>query len=309
MKRVKSLAAWFAGMILLSIVLILLTNFLLSLVDVPTNGCLSRSHRELVLHDMRLTISDKISIVLIDPGGGPTLIEGDIGTTLLATLPVRVSSRDNILQVRFSGSTTLTITHSKLRSTANGCKQSVHCYNVQWHTSNAFGTLQDEYTMTGGAHWYGAAPVYEQLWPMELWDRNPSAFVAGDSYNDQYGGVQERYWLNSHGVALHVDQDIPLFVSVNSSGSRRLSFISKYQRPFRNQHQRPLRLSYRVCHAVDITSMHLFAASGKFFQRPAGIPDERMFRYPLWSTWARYKRKIDQRKVLQVCRNVHVLAS
>lgn len=305
MNRPVALTVWFTGLLLLSIVLVLATNFMLGVLDIPTDrqrvGCMSGGRRELFLRDLRLEISDKITLVVTKPAGGGTIIEADIGTTILSLLPVSVSVQDNVLKVILRESNTLTVTHSQFNTSTNDGTDTVHCYNVEWHTPSSLRTLRDEFVMTG-AHWYGAAPVYEQLWPMELFDRKLSAFVAGDSYKDQYGGVQERYWLTSRGVALHVDQDVPLFVAVNSSGSRRLSLVSSYQDPYRNQRRRPLRLSYRVCHAVHLRAIHLFAASGQFFQRPAGVPDERMFRYPLWSTWARYKRRIDQRRVVQVCK-------
>ena len=311
MNRPVTLVVWFVGLLLLSIVFVLATNFVLDLVDIPEDeqriGCrpLSGMRRELVLFNLRVTVSDRLRLVVTDPSSGGTLVEANIGMTISTSLPRAVSIQGNVMQIIFRESTTLTVTHSQFNGSDSDHTDVVHCYNVQWHTPYARRTLQDDFIMSG-AHWYGAAPIYEQLWPTELWDRKSSAFVAGDSYKDQYGGVQERYWLTSRGVALHIDQDIPLFVAVNSSGSQRLSFVSHYRHPYDNQRQRPLRLSYRVCHAVHVTAMHLFAASGNFFQRSTGVPDERMFRYPLWSTWAQYKRRINQRQVLQVCARSYV---
>ena len=311
MNRPVTLVVWFVGLLLLSIVFVLATNFVLDLVDIPEDeqriDCrpLSGMRRELVLFNLRVTVSDRLRLVVTDPSSGGTLVEANIGMTISTSLPRAVSIQGNVMQIIFRESTTLTVTYSQFNGSDSDHTDVVHCYNVQWHTPYARRTLQDDFIMSG-AHWYGAAPIYEQLWPTELWDRKSSAFVAGDSYKDQYGGVQERYWLTSRGVALHIDQDIPLFVAVNSSGSQRLSFVSHYRHPYDNQRQRPLRLSYRVCHAVHVTAMHLFAASGHFFQRSTGVPDERMFRYPLWSTWAQYKRRINQRQVLQVCARSYV---
>ena len=39
--------------------------------------------------------------------------------------------------------------------------------------------------------------------------------------------------------------------------------------------------------------------NNELFERPAAIPDERMFRSPIWSTWARYKCDVTQQKVLE----------
>src|SRR5699024_10479091 len=35
-----------------------------------------------------------------------------------------------------------------------------------------------------------------------------------------------------------------------------------------------------------------------------GVPDHRMFTYPIWSTWARYKKDITQEKVLQFAQEI-----
>ena len=39
--------------------------------------------------------------------------------------------------------------------------------------------------------------------------------------------------------------------------------------------------------------------SNELLERPTAIPDERMFRSPIWSTWARYKCDVTQQKVLE----------
>ena len=38
-----------------------------------------------------------------------------------------------------------------------------------------------------------------------------------------------RYWLSSAGVAVHLPFDIPLFVSMNSTGDQKLCFTSKFK--------------------------------------------------------------------------------
>ena len=89
-----------------------------------------------------------------------------------------------------------------------------------------------------GAHWYGAAQVRAQHWPIEKWQRPISAFICGDSFVDQYGGVQERYWLSSNGIAVFADEDCPLFVGMNDLGDSRLRLVAKFEKPYRNVHNR-----------------------------------------------------------------------
>ena len=125
-----------------------------------------------------------------------------------------------------------------------------------------------------------------QTWPIENWNRKLKPYICGDSFADEYGGVQERYWLSSQGVALFVEPEVPLFVAMNSGNDRKLVLTSKFARPYKNVDSR------------DVTSVHRLAA-GKVIARPHGIPNETLFRAPIWSTWARYKKHVDQETVLR----------
>ena len=62
---------------------------------------------------------------------------------------------------------------------------------------------------------YGGGETKKQTWPIESVQRPEAPFVTGDFLgpNAEYGGVVETYWLTSSGVAIHVDEDTPLFMS------------------------------------------------------------------------------------------------
>lgn len=61
----------------------------------------------------------------------------------------------------------------------------------------------------------GGGPTYVDTWPIETVSRQESAVVSGNTFGSDYmfGGVTENYWLVSSGVAIHVDEDVPLFIS------------------------------------------------------------------------------------------------
>ena len=64
----------------------------------------------------------------------------------------------------------------------------------------------------------GGGPTYTHTWPIQTISRQESPFVSGDfietKSEEMYGGVSENYWLLTSGVALHVDEDVPLRLSV-----------------------------------------------------------------------------------------------
>ena len=63
---------------------------------------------------------------------------------------------------------------------------------------------------------YGGGETKVQTWPIETEARPEAPFVTGDFLqNVAQGGVVETYWLTSSGVAIHVDEDTPLFTSKN----------------------------------------------------------------------------------------------
>lgn len=99
------------------------------------------------------------------------------------------------------------------------------CYRIAWESCS--GELRDSVRLTG-ARWYGGPAVYEPRWPMsEL--RRPwrEAVVTGDVYRDYYGGVVERFWISSEGAVVHVDYDVPLFVTVNGNDDGYLDFVAR----------------------------------------------------------------------------------
>ena len=166
-------------------------------------------------------------------------------------------------------------------------------------------TLKDIFTLEG-SHWYGTAQVRSNQWPIEKWSRRQMPYVCGDSFADQWGGVQERYWLNSNGVAIFVEEDVPLFVGLNENGDRTLTLISKWNSPYRNIESKNLHFKYSIIQGNDVRVCHDHVIR-HVFAKPSGIPDELMFRFPIWSTWARYKKNINHKTVLEV--SIHMLLS
>ena len=146
------------------------------------------------------------------------------------------------------------------------------------------------------SHWYGGGEAYDQHWPIDQDVRPEKAFVTGDFFQTNFGGLMEPYWLNSDGFAIHADRDLPLFSSFNDSRDGRLCLTSRYAPPYKTSGG-ALPLGYHICSSSDVKAVHLVAAS-TFWSTPRAIPDERMLTHPIWSTWASYKTLINQNRTL-----------
>ena len=59
-----------------------------------------------------------------------------------------------------------------------------------------------------------------------------------------------------------------------------------------------LTLNYSIFQAGNIKDVHSLVCS-KFIPKPVDIPDDLVFRYPIWSTWAIFKKNINQDLVIR----------
>ncbi|XP_050686086.1 myogenesis-regulating glycosidase-like isoform X2 [Eriocheir sinensis] len=157
---------------------------------------------------------------------------------------------------------------------------------------------------------YGGGQQAKQPWPMENEPRAETAFITADMSQDRkhlYGGVSEAYWVSSQGVAVRVEEQTPLFLSVpDTDGDRtadELCLAARHDPPFAAALGSPLTLTYFLCSADDVKQVHE-ATFTKFFELPAGVPDSRMMRDPIWSTWVKYHVDVNDSRVLDIARAV-----
>jgi len=157
-----------------------------------------------------------------------------------------------------------------------------------------------------GSHWYGASQVRMQKWPIERWQMKTAPFIASDSFKKdsmQFGGVQERYFLSSAGTAVFVDDDVPLWVAINGDNDRLLRLSARFQSPYKNPSNKLPFLRYSILQSYNVYCVHELVMN-RLISHPNNIPDERMFRHPIWSTWATYKKNINQAKVMEFARDI-----
>jgi len=118
--------------------------------------------------------------------------------------------------------------------------------------------------------------------------------------------VLERYWLSSAGVAIVVDPTVALFVLKNQTNLCFKSAPALW--PYSGRFSGAFK--YDICH-IDKTQapvgylnqLHLFMIN-KYFSTPTSLPDELMFKRPIWSTWAVYKKSINYNVVTDFARQI-----
>ncbi|XP_043933793.1 myogenesis-regulating glycosidase [Protopterus annectens] len=186
-------------------------------------------------------------------------------------------------------------------------KDTITCYRVRWEEFVA-DTVVEHAMYWEKAHWYGGSEMSTQHWPIKLsGEQEPKPFVTSDvySFRNSSGGILERYWLSSKAAAIKINDSVPFLLGWNST-EETLYFQARYKdSPYRPPvGQRPFpELSYRVCVGSDVTSIHKYMVR-RYFYKPARKPSESMFRYPIWSTWAQYKKDINQENLLRFAENI-----
>ncbi len=146
--------------------------------------------------------------------------------------------------------------------------------------------------------------MFGQRWPINDMAIPEGPFVPGDVYQRHFGGVQERYWLSTSGAALLVPDDVRLWLL---KVGQRLCFKAKrtglpYRPRTTAEDSRPL-LAYSLCVSSDVRTTHQHVVRS-FLRLPSDIPDERLFRQPIWSTWAQFKRFINASVVVDFAADI-----
>ncbi|KFM70830.1 putative family 31 glucosidase, partial [Stegodyphus mimosarum] len=172
----------------------------------------------------------------------------------------------------------------------------VSCHKVQWtfHLTGAMDCF-----ILGDDLWYGNGVVISQRWPLQSDSKSWYPAVTGDPLHHPAGNVMENLWISSGGFAIYVEHEVPLFVSFNESGNGKLCFSTSYKKhPYHNGIKSHPQLVYSICSAMSVKEVYSYVAH-RWLKKPVTIPDEMMFEYPVWSTWARYKQNISEATILK----------
>lgn len=144
---------------------------------------------------------------------------------------------------------------------------------------------------TGYVNWFGGPQQKKQFWPVEKLRLENYSYLTKELDSV---GFAERYWLHSRGAFVYVDDTAPLFIDQNIKGNT-ICFKVQNQLPY-NTRRDNFEFVYYMGFARDAKKAQHKAIEW-FLHKPTALVDRRMVEHPIWSTWARYKRDINESTV------------
>lgn len=146
----------------------------------------------------------------------------------------------------------------------------ISCYDFHWESLNPETRLKDCIDMSQ-SNWYGIGNTKKITWPLIGFSGKTKPFVTGDAVKGGFGSVLQRYWLSSKGIAIRVQPDIPLYVSINNSGNTDLCLEAKYDGfPYYYREDALPELHYMICVAPSINLVHQGIVK-KYYKFPENI--------------------------------------
>ncbi|XP_071493043.1 myogenesis-regulating glycosidase-like [Diadema antillarum] len=232
-----------------------------------------------------------------------TLLRGELGVTLDKEIMPCATSDENVIECQEWES------EARLEVSEEG-GDDVTCHHFKWSATSTDTVLQDCYDIDD-AYWYGTGAIFNQHWPLNEWDQPMRIYASANIYRDPtwYGSLVERYWVSSSGVAIRVSHNTPLYVSINHRQNGKICFRGAYPSDedtytsYKNPDSSAPILDYRVCTSENVRRIHEYMTN-RFVKKPTGLPDVRMMRSPIWSTWARYKKFINQSIILDFAHEI-----
>lgn len=99
-------------------------------------------------------------------------------------------------------------------------QSNARCYNFRWESlSDNFNPTDCFNVGSERGKWFGGGMTHNANWQLEQAKFNFTPFITGDirlRYH-QWGNAMRRYFINSLGVAIEVDDKTPLHISMNES--------------------------------------------------------------------------------------------
>jgi hypothetical protein len=205
-------------------------------------------------------------------------------------------------------------------------------FTVTWTASaqnpEAEMLVEDRFDLRSGEHWYGGGEFVRHHWQFETFHLESTPFVTWDSGPTGIGNVLQPMWSTSTGAALfcqpqhlfHISSNAlrqhdflkhakdairPLPVLSADDGDGFLSFKvlkSHLKNELKGNPNNIILLKYHVSVFKNVAVAQQMQLS--LLDKPAKEIPLEMFKYPIWTTWARYKTDINQEKVLQFAKEI-----
>lgn len=130
-------------------------------------------------------------------------------------------------------------------------------FSLLWSSENKDTVFEDCLNLQSETlSWFGGPEKWTQDWPVESSKFVNRPYVSIKSDN---GAVSERYWLNSKGAYIFLQDTVPLFLDENNVETDNICFTAKLESPYIGRNV--VELEYVLVAAKNSKEAHLHAVN------------------------------------------------
>ncbi|XP_035447443.2 myogenesis-regulating glycosidase isoform X2 [Spodoptera frugiperda] len=185
------------------------------------------------------------------------------------------------------------------------------CYSVHWKAlrSDVYPNDCFDWGATK-VHWFGGGLSSNLTWPLESGSLDYTPFITGDMQKNQWGNVLTRYFINSKGAAIIVDDETPLHVSVNKGGKHICLKAMYHEFAYPNKLTEFPEMKYNICTSEDMASLHSSIHSHRRAPlwdglKPADMQTlESLISEPVWQIAPRFKEELQAETISKYTEDV-----
>ncbi|XP_068622539.1 myogenesis-regulating glycosidase isoform X2 [Battus philenor] len=188
------------------------------------------------------------------------------------------------------------------------------CYSVHWKALHSDIAPTDCFDWSDTkVHWYGGGQSLNLTWPLNKGSIDFTPFITGDVQKSQWSNVLTRYFINTKGAALIIDEETPLHVSINN-GRNEICLMAKHDDfAYVNKLTEHPEMRYNICTAKDMKSLHSSIHSHRQAPLWDGLKPkdmqtlESLISEPVWQIAPRFKHELNAETISKYTEDVIIL--
>ncbi|CAH1135129.1 unnamed protein product [Ceutorhynchus assimilis] len=189
----------------------------------------------------------------------------------------------------------------------------IKCYNLKWISLNDYLAPTDCFEMFNGVHWYGGGQNQESAWPLEKGGHGFRPFVTGHVERHEWGNVLKRYFINSKGAAIIIDEKTPLYVAIQGDTQKQLCLSARYDEfAFVNKFTITPELNYSICTGGNMSELHTQLSEHTLWdglkKEDADVIDS-LLTEPLWEITSESKELLTEEMVFNFTNDIIALGT
>ncbi|XP_037874390.2 myogenesis-regulating glycosidase isoform X5 [Bombyx mori] len=185
------------------------------------------------------------------------------------------------------------------------------CYSIHWQALRPDVTPTDCFDWGDTkVHWYGGGQSFNLTWPLDAGSISFTPFVTGDMQKSQWGNLLTRYFINTKGAAIIVDEETPLHVAVKPD-TKEICIRAKYDDfAFANKITEFPEMRYNICTSIDMKSLHTSIHSHRSSPlwdglKPADMQTlDSLISEPVWQIAPRFKHELQAETIAKYTEDV-----